>query len=105
MTLSARDAVRQAIERLATASDTPALDAELLMAHALGLSRSDFLLKGADLDAPASFAPLLERRMAHEPIAYILGHQPFWTIDIKVAPGMLIPRGDSETIQFDRPET
>ena len=98
MTRSARAAVQDTAQSLAVSSETPALDAELLMAHALGISRSDYLLKGADLIEPEGFAGLVERRIAHEPIAYILGHQPFWSIDLKVAPGMLIPRGDSETL-------
>lgn len=98
MTIAAREAVRLAASTLSASSETPALDAELLMAHALGISRSDYLLKSADLSEPDGFAALVERRQRHEPIAYILGHQPFWTIDIKVAPGVLIPRGDSETL-------
>ena len=98
MTRSARAAVQDAAQSLAASSETPALDAELLMAHGLGISRSDYLLKGADLAEPEGFAALIERRKAHEPIAYILGHQPFWNIDLKVASGMLIPRGDSETL-------
>lgn len=83
---------------MADASDTPRLDAELLMAHALGLSRSELLLRQADLKAPEGFADLVERRKAHEPVAYITGRQAFWDLDLVVTPDVLIPRADSETL-------
>ena len=47
---------------------------------------------------PASFAALVERRAAHEPVAYITGTRAFWTIDLAVGPGVLVPRADSETL-------
>ena len=47
---------------------------------------------------PDSFAPLLARRLRHEPIAYITGSRAFWTIDLHVGPGALVPRADSETL-------
>lgn len=98
MSRTAREAVRAATERLEPISYTPELDAELLMAHTLGLTRSDYLLKSRDLTEPDDFWPMVERRALYEPVAYILGHQPFWTIDLKVKPGVLIPRADSETL-------
>lgn len=79
-------------------SDTPRLDAELLMAHALGLSRNAMLLRARDLQAPAAFAAMLQRRLAHEPVAYIRGYQEFWDLTLAVTPATLIPRGDSETL-------
>ena len=79
-------------------SETPRLDAELLMAHALGVTRETLLLRHLDDAEPATFAALVERRAAHEPIAYITGTRAFWTIDIAVGPGVLIPRADSETL-------
>ncbi len=98
MTRTAREAVRAATDRLEAVSYTPELDAELLMAHCLKLSRSDYLLKGKELPEPADFWPMVERRALYEPVAYILGSQPFWTINLKVRPGVLIPRQDSETL-------
>lgn len=79
-------------------SETARLDAELLMAHALGVSREALLLRHLDDPTPAGFAALVARRAAHEPIAYITGTRAFWTIDIAVGPGVLIPRADSETL-------
>jgi release factor glutamine methyltransferase len=87
-----------ATTRFAAVSDTPRLDAELLMAHALGCSREAMLLGRMDQPAPPSFDALLARRLAHEPVAYITGTRTFWTIDLEVGPGVLIPRADSETL-------
>lgn len=93
-----RAALKEAAERLAATSDTARLDAELLIAHALGVSRTDLLLRHMDSAAPADLASLLDRRANHEPIAYILGTQPFYGLDLEVSPAVLIPRGDSETL-------
>ena len=92
------DTLRAATVQLAVGSDTPRLDAELLMAHALGLSRPDMLLRQRDLDVPADFALLLQRRLSGEPIAHITGIRDFWTISLMVTPDVLIPRPDSETL-------
>ncbi len=92
------EALREATRRLAATSDTARLDAELLMAEALGVSRSDMLLRHHDGTVPARFADLLRRRVAREPIAYILRRQEFFGLDFIVTPDVLIPRGDSETI-------
>ena len=92
------EAIRAAAARLAATSDTARLDAELLMAHALGLSRSAMLLKAMRDPAPAGFAALVERRAAHEPVAYITGIQEFYGRTFAVEPGVLIPRADSETL-------
>ncbi len=91
-------ALRDAAARLSGVSDTPRLDAELLMAHALGTERSAMLLRQADLVVPHGFAPLLERRMMDEPVAYITGRQAFWDLELAVTPDVLIPRADSETL-------
>lgn len=91
-------ALREAAARLGDVSDTPRLDAELLMAHALGVERQALLLDPSRYEVPAGFAALVERRMTHEPVAYIVGHRDFWTIRVGVGPGMLIPRPDSEVL-------
>lgn len=92
------EAIRAAAETLAATSDTARLDAELLMAHALGLSRSAMLLKAIRDPAPEGFAALVQRRAAHEPVAYITGTQEFYGRTFAVEPGVLIPRADSETL-------
>lgn len=93
-----RAALAIASSVLADVSETPRLDAELLMAHALGVSRETLLLQRLDSPTPHSFGPLLARRLAHEPMAYITGTRAFWTIELSVGPGVLVPRADSETL-------
>jgi release factor glutamine methyltransferase len=83
---------------LEAVSETPRLDAELLMAHALGMAREKLLLWGMDQDVSPQFDNLLTRRLAHEPIAYIIGTKAFWSIELTVTPDVLIPRPDSETL-------
>lgn len=93
-----RDALRAAAQHLATTSDTARLDAEVLMAHALGTTRTALLLHRLADPAPAAFAALVARRAGHEPVAYITGHQEFHGLDLMVSPAVLIPRPDSETV-------
>jgi len=69
-----------------------------MMAHALGMARADMLLRLSDLIVPADFDVLVARRMADEPIAYIVGTRDFWTLTLAVTPDVLIPRPDSETL-------
>ena len=91
-------ALRDAGVALHGSSDTARLDAELLMAHALGVTRSELLLRHMAEAVPEDFGPLLARRLAHEPVAYILGEQEFRGLAFKVTPDVLIPRGDSEVL-------
>ena len=91
-----RAALAEAAARFAF-SPTARLDAELLMAHALGIDRNQLLLD-MDRPVPAHFATLVDRRASHEPVAYITGSRGFWTIDLAVGPGALVPRPDSETL-------
>lgn len=95
--LDPRAALRQAAARFGF-SDTPRLDAELLLAHAMGITRERLLLTLGDRPVPPAFAALVERRAAQEPVAYITGTRAFWTIELQVGPGALVPRADSETL-------
>ncbi|MDX3900626.1 MAG: peptide chain release factor N(5)-glutamine methyltransferase [Sphingobium sp.] len=91
-------ALRAAAARLAPASDSPRLDAELLLAHALGVAREDMILRQRDLAVPPGFNALVARRLAGEPVAYIVGARDFWTLTLHITPAVLIPRPDSETL-------
>lgn len=77
------------------------LDAELLAAHAFGMSRIELY---AHFDRPlaaaelANYRDLVSRRLAGEPVAYLLGHKEFWSLDLLVDSRVLIPRPDSETL-------
>ncbi len=90
--------LRNAAARLASVSDTPRLDAELLAAHAAGLSREEMILSLPRLPLPEDADILLLRRLASEPIAYITGIRDFWTLSLRVTPDVLVPRPDSETL-------
>ena len=92
------DAIRAATDRLSQSSDTARLDAELLMAHALGTGRSEMLLRSMSDPVPASFDGLILRRLSREPVAYILGEAEFYGRSFIVNPGVLIPRSDSESV-------
>ena len=83
---------------LGPGTDTARRDAELLMAEALGVSRSDLFLRRMADPVPPAFAGLIARRAAHEPVAYIRGHQEFFGLHFDVSPAVLIPRGDSEVL-------
>ena len=74
------------------------LDAEVLLAHLLGIPRLTMLLNPDCVIDAAAFEALVARRTAHEPVAYIIGTREFWSLDLAVNPGVLIPRPDSETL-------
>ncbi len=93
-----REALDAATRQLSEISDTPRLDAELLMADALGATREALLLGCGEQQVPPAFAGLLARRLAAEPLAYITGTKAFWSIELAVTPDVLIPRPDSEVL-------
>jgi release factor glutamine methyltransferase len=80
---------------------TPDLDAELLLAHVLGITR--VRLRSHPQDAVAAIAAdrflgLIERRAAGEPVAYLTGRREFWSLDLAVTPAVLIPRPETELL-------
>jgi release factor glutamine methyltransferase len=91
-------AIRAAALAIGAADPIARLDAELLMAGALGVSRSDVLLRHMRDAPPPVFADMLQRRLADEPVAYILGSAEFYGLTLEVTPDVLIPRGDSEVL-------
>lgn len=83
------------------ASPSARLDVELLLAAALDKPRSYLRTwpeKLVSREALARFQADLERRRQGEPVAYILGHQGFWSLDLEVSPDTLIPRPDTEVL-------
>ncbi len=77
---------------------SPRLDAEVLLAHCLGVDRGALILRSDLRFDPQAYEKLIDRRVAGEPVAYILGHREFWSLDLVVTPDVLIPRPDSETL-------
>jgi release factor glutamine methyltransferase len=81
--------------------DSPRLDAELLVSHALDLARVALYM---DLDRPLApseldaIRALVKRRRGREPIAYIVGVREFWKRDFAVSPAVLVPRPDTEIL-------
>jgi release factor glutamine methyltransferase len=82
-------------------SDSPRLDAELLLAHSLGLRRLDLYLK---FDRPlteqelSAYRVLVARRAKGEPVAYIAGHKEFMGLEFAVTPAVLVPNPDTEVL-------
>lgn len=94
--------LKQAVQQLQeSGSDSPSLDAAVLLCHALDKPRS-FLLtwpdKILDVQQLAAFDDLLQRRLTGEPVAYIVGEREFWSLPLKVSPTTLIPRPDTERL-------
>src|SRR5689334_13193526 len=92
---------RDRFVRAGIGRDEATLDAELLARHVLGCDRATFLTRARD-PLPSAFdrlyEALVERRVAREPIAYIVGHREFWGLEFEVSPDVLIPRPETELI-------
>ena len=79
--------------------DQPRRTSEVLLAHSLGVDRTYLVTHpkaSLSLDVLESFKVLVERRAAHEPLQYIVGHQEFYGFQFKVTPDVLIPRPETE---------
>jgi release factor glutamine methyltransferase len=100
--LTVRDALGAAGDALAAACcDTPRLDAELLIADALGIGRAELIADSARAIPPPAARVIgerIRRRAQREPLAYILGRQAFRRIELVVDPRVLIPRPETELL-------
>lgn len=93
--------LKNAGSELAAVSDSAFLDAEILLAHVLSCERSYLRAHAAEELAESQaqqFAALIARRLQREPVAYITGHKEFWSLDLRVNRGTLIPRPETELI-------
>jgi release factor glutamine methyltransferase len=98
---SVADVLRGATSTLATTSDSPRLDAELLLGSVLDVDRARLVVDASrELDPAvvAQFEALVDRRAACEPVAYILGYKAFRRIVLTVDPRVLIPRPETELL-------
>src|SRR5690242_14836366 len=94
-------ALSWAAERLRSASATPRLDAELLLAHVLGWERPRLLAEARQpltQQQDAALHNLVARRAALEPVAYLVGHKEFYGLDFAVDARVLIPRPETELL-------
>jgi len=94
-------ALSHAAQQLAVVTDVPRLEAEILLAHVLQVSRSylhTWPEKIITLEQHDAFSHLLARRLQGEPIAYLIGHREFWSIDLTLTPDVLIPRPETELL-------
>lgn len=93
--------IDDATKLLFDCSDTPRIDAEVLMQHVLGQSIAWLIAYGdttASADHVKAFYELSESRLKGTPIAYLTGSRDFWTLTLKVNENVLIPRPDTETL-------
>ncbi len=80
--------------------DSPELDARILVGHVLSLDHAALAASGArNLTATeqAAIAALAQRRLAHEPVARIVGIKEFWSLDLRIDAATLVPRPETET--------
>jgi release factor glutamine methyltransferase len=92
---------RAALERSGLTIENARIDAEVLARHALGWDRARLLADGRNpmpADVGQRFSGFIERRAAHEPVAFITGHREFWGLDFDVSRDVLIPRPETELI-------
>lgn len=83
------------------ASPTPRLDAEVLVMHVTGYTRTQLVTRAAEAlgtEQEAKLRELLARRTRGEPIAYVTGRREFWSLDLMVTPDVLIPRPETELL-------
>jgi release factor glutamine methyltransferase len=97
-----RRALTGGVESLSAAGiESARLDAEVLLRDALSIGRTELYLRLDDsmsVEDQSVFRSLLQRRMRHEPVAYITGRQEFWSFNFQVTPDVLIPRPETERL-------
>ncbi len=100
--ISVLEVLKRATGHLQThGSGSPRLDAELLLAHTLGIRRLDLYMQ---FDRPmtepelARYRGLIARRARGEPVAYLVGHKEFMALDFEVTPAVLVPNPDTEVL-------
>ena len=94
-------AIADAMERLSHSSESPRLDAEILLCRTIDMPRSYLFAHPEDELDPLTaerFASVLERRIGGEPMAYIMGTREFWSHELLVSPATLVPRPETELL-------
>jgi release factor glutamine methyltransferase len=96
-----RETVQSAAQRLQAHSESPRLDAEILLSTILDLPRSALIARGNEplgQGHQRAYAELIRRRAGGTPVAYLTGRREFWSLPLKVSPAVLIPRPETETL-------
>jgi release factor glutamine methyltransferase len=99
--LTTRQLLHAAARALASVSDTPQLDAEVLLAHVLGGRRARLQAHPDEERSDAeqlAFQRLIDRRATGEPVAYIVGYREFWSLRVAVSRAALVPRPETEIL-------
>jgi release factor glutamine methyltransferase len=99
--LTTQDLLTAAASALAQISDTPALDATVLLTFALGGHRARLKSHADEERSDAEcrrYAELIARRASGEPVAYIVGHKEFWSLRFSVSSAVLVPRPETELL-------
>lgn len=96
MNPTAAQRLADAAQRLMPVTETPRLDAEILLAHAAGMPRRALLARMHEALPAPKFEALLARRLQFEPIAYIVGTWEFFSLEFAVRPPILVPRPETE---------
>jgi len=100
MSLTLAQYLLHASEVLA-ASPSPRLDAEVLLMHVTGLTRTRLVTRGHEPLSPEQHTrmeDLIARRTRGEPVAYLTGKREFWSMELQVTPDVLIPRPETELL-------
>ncbi len=95
------ESLRGAAHTLAAHSESPRLDAELLLSEVTGWSRAALIIHGGEPLAAAprtAYAQLIARRAAGAPVAYLTGSREFWSLSLSVTPDVLVPRPETELL-------
>ncbi len=95
------ETLRLAARSLAQRSESPRLDAEVLLGAVLGVARSQLIVRRAERlagDALLAYQSLIERRLSGVPVAYLTGTREFWSLGLKVTPAVLVPRPETEVL-------
>jgi release factor glutamine methyltransferase len=90
-----------AARSLAPHSESPRLDAELLLGKVLGLGRTRLIVSAGERVAEEAlhrYRGLLERRMRGLPVAYLTGAREFWSMSLTITPAVLVPRPETEVL-------
>jgi release factor glutamine methyltransferase len=95
------EVLRRAVHSLAQHSESPRLDAEILLGKVLGVTRSALIVRGPEpiaADALHQYQRLIERRATGTPVAYLTGTREFWSLQLDVTSAVLVPRPETETL-------